>query len=598
MNSRSTWVWLGIAVVLAAIILGVEQFGPKPAPGPAPLLSNFQAAKVTGIQLALRDQPELRVERTNFTWQLIKPVHYPAQSANIDALLYVLQHLGPAGVIPGREVRLHQNKEQEFGFATPQATLTLLSEKDRRQILIGARTAPGDQVYVQVVGVEDVYLVDAELLNVLPHQLDDWRDTALADLSQMLFDRIIVSNTVANLELQRDPSNRVWRLTRPMAARADNQRLGLSLQGLNTARVTRFLTNNSPADLEADGFSAPELELTLLQGTNAVATLQFGRPATNDSTQVYARRVGLDTVVTVPGNFLEPWRHPLNDFRDPRVVSFGRTVDRIEFVGGEPFTLERTGTNSWRAAGADFPVDAGAVDELITTLGNLKIEQFKDSINEPDLPEYGLAAPVRQVIVSATVTNAGTATNLVLARLAFGVAKDKKIYVRRADENPVYGISLADFQKLPEHVWQLRERRIWNFSEQNTVRLVVQLNGQRRELIRAGTNSWAYAAGSQGILVGAAVEETVHRYGELTATAWSGRGDTNRAHFGFTTNSLALTFELKDGVKHTVELGGLSPAKYPYAAVKLAGEDWFFELSSALYQLTTYALSIPASPPP
>jgi Domain of unknown function (DUF4340) len=598
MNSKSTWVWITIAAVLFVAILGVEKFGRNPASGPVPLLPEFQAAQVTSVQLGLADQPELRVERTNFTWQLTKPVSYPAQSANIDTLLHVLQRLAPAGVIPGSEVRLRKNKDQEFGFATPQATLTIQGKKDHKQILIGSRTAPGDQIYVQVVGVEDVYLVDAELLKLLPRQADDWRDTALADLSQILFDRLVVSNTMATLELQRDASNHIWRLTRPTAARADNQRLGLSLQSLNVARVTRFLTNNSPADLEAYGLSVPELELTLMQGTNTVATLQFGRHATNDSTQVYARRVGLETVVTVPNDFLDPWRHPLNDFRDPRVVSFGRPVDRIEFLGGDPFTLERTETNSWRAVGADFPVDAGWVDELINTLGNLKIEQFKDSINEPDLPEYGLDAPVRQVVVSTSVTNAGTATNLVLARLAFGVAKDKKIYVRRADENPVYAISLADFQKLPDHAWQLRERRVWNFSEQDTVRLMVQENGQRRELRRAGTNSWAYAPGSQGILVAGAVEETVHRYGELEATAWAGRGDTNRARFGFTTNSLTLSFELKTGVKHTVEIGGLSPAQYPYAAVKLAGDDWFFELSSALYQLTTYALSPAASPPP
>jgi hypothetical protein len=597
MNSKSTWVWILIAAGLFAAIVWVEKFGPKPASGPTPLLAGFKAAFVTSVQLGLGDQSEIRVERTNHTWQMTKPVYYPAQAASIDTLLYVLEFLAPAGVIPGGEVRLRKNKDQEFGFASPQATLTIQGRNDHRQMLIGARTAPGDQVYVQVVGVEDVYLVDAELLKAFPRKPDDWRDTALVDLGQLLFDRIVVSNAVATLELQRGPSNHLWRLTRPMPARADNERLGLSLQKLNAARVTQFLPNNPPADLEACGLNAPELELTFARDTNVVATLQFGRSPTNDSTQVFARRAGLQAVVTVPTDFLEPWRQPLNVFRDPRVVSFAQPVDRIEFLGGDPFTLQRGASNSWRVVGADFPVDAGLVDDLIALLGSLKIEQFKDSINEPDLPEYGLDAPVRQIVVRTSATNNGTATNLVLAALSFGAAKEEKIYVRRADENPVYAVRLAEFQKLPAHAWQLRERRLWKFPEQDVVRLVVQQNDQRRELRRAGTNSWAYAPGSQGMINGFAVEETVHRYGELAATAWVGRGDEDRGRFGFTTNGLVLLFELKTGVKQTVEFGGVSPEQYPYAAVKLDGESWFFEFPISLHQLTVYALAIPAGPP-
>ena len=33
---------------------------------------------------------------------------------------------------------------------------------------MGAKTAPGDQVFLQVVGVEGVYVVDADFLKYLP----------------------------------------------------------------------------------------------------------------------------------------------------------------------------------------------------------------------------------------------------------------------------------------------------------------------------------------------------------------------------------------------------------------------------------------------
>ena len=599
MNSKSTWVWIAIAAVLFAAIVGVEKFGQKPAPTLLPLLPDFRAAGVTSVQLGLGDQLEIQAVRTNGGWQIIKPISYPAQTASLETLLLVLEHLGPAVTISGAEVRQRKDADQEFGFAKPQATLTLKGKDEVKTILIGSYTAPGDQVYVRVVGAEGVYVVDAGLLKMLPRKTDDWRDTALADLGRLQFDRLSVSNTVAALELQRDPSNHLWRLTRPMSARADSQRIHLSLQKLNATRVTRFVTDDPKADLDTFGLNTPDLELALARDTNSVATYQFGRSPTNDSTQVFARRVGFSTIVTVPNDFLELWRAPLNQFRDPLVVSFARPVDQIEFAGGEPFTVQRSASNSWRIVQATFPVDAGLVADLITALSNLRIEQFKDSITEADLPGFGLAAPSRQITISSTITNAGAATNLVLAALSFGTAREDKIAVRRADENPVYTIGLADYEKLPAFPWQLRERQLWSFSENDVVRLVIQHDGQRRELRRAGTNAWSFAPGSQGIINAFAVEETVHRYGDLAATAWVGRGDENRARFGFTTNSATLTFELKNGTKQTVEFGGMSPGadSYRYAAVKLEGENWIFELSKALHELNSFALGLPNGPP-
>jgi len=620
MNSKSTWVWLGLAAILFGIVFSVEKFGPKPPSGPAPLLPGFRAAQVTSVQLGLGDQREIQAVLTNGHWQLVKPIAYPAQENSIETLLVVLQQLAPMLEIPGAEVR-RRNADQEFGFSKPQVTLTLKSGDVVRPVLIGTRTANGDQVYVQVVGVEGVFVVDASLLKLFPRTVDDWRDTAFADLTRLLFDRVSVSNTVTSLELQREGTNQLWRLTRPMAARADNQRVNLALQKLNATRVTKFVTDDPKADPDSFGFAPPELELRLGQDTNSVAVYQFGRSPTNDSTQVFARHVGLNTVVTVPKESLQSWRAPLNQFRDPYVVTFAQPGDRVEFTGGEPFTLQRTGRQAWRLAQSSLPVDAGAVGEVLTTLGNLGIEQYKDSITETDLALYGLQTPAREVVVSATVTNGSAITNRVLAALAFGVATNGEVFARRADENPVYGIAPASYRGLPTAAWQLRERRIWNFAASNVVRLVIEEHGQRRELRRTEAKAWVLAPGSQGSINPQFVEKAVEQFAGMSATAWTARGTNDWARLGFATNATSLTFELKDGAKHRVDFGGMSPANYCYAAVTLAepagsgatppaggtnviagvdagapgGEIWIFELPMALHQFRLFALSL-ASP--
>jgi hypothetical protein len=71
------------------------------------------------------------------------------------------------------------------------------------------------------------------------------------------------------------------------------------------------------------------------------------------------------------------------------------------------------------------------------------------------------------------------------------------------------------------------------------------------------------------------------------------RGEEKRAQFGFSTNSMLVIFELKDGTKHELEFGGESPDKYPYAAVKLDGQTWFFECPLAPFKFLEFYLLKP-----
>jgi hypothetical protein len=597
MNSKSTWVWITIAAVLFGAVFVVEKFGRKPPPTLVALLPGFRATDVTSVQYVPAGQLEIRVDRTNGTWRLIKPINYPAQVASIEGLLQALQYIAPAHTISGAEERQRKNATEEFGFV-PRTALTLTTGGEPKQLLIGGRTVHGDQIYIKVVGVEGVFVVDAQLLQFLPAKSDDWRDTALVDLHNLSFDRISVSNANVALQLQCESTNTPWRLTHPLQARANNKRLGESLQKLQATRVTSFVTDDITSDTEVFGFHSPELELTLAQGTNIIMTLQFGRSPTNDSTLVYARRVGLPAVVTVERQALELWRAAqLNDFRDPHLITLTRKVTEIEVTGAAPFTLQSTASNIWRLAGSEMPVDVGLVHEFLLTLLSAPIVDFKDSITEADLPKYGLAEPSRRIKLQALAADG--ATNITLAEIAVGEIKDDLVYVQRADEkNSVYALGIVDYARLAAAPWQFRERQLWRFSETNAVRLTLQRGARKSDLRRVGVNSWAFAPGSQGIVNGAEVEKTVQRFGNLAASAWIWRGEEKRAEYGFDTNSLVVTIDLKDGTRHQVEIGGTSADGYPYGEIKLDGEIWLFEFPIILYKFMEFVLLNPAAFPP
>jgi hypothetical protein len=115
--------------------------------------------------------------------------------------------------------------------------------------------------------------------------------------------------------------------------------------------------------------------------------------------------------------------------------------------------------------------------------------------------------------------------------------------------------------------------------------------------MRIGTNQWAFAPGSQGVINEFAVEETVHRLGELFAVRWVDRGSQHRARYGLSDTSHRLTVESKQGGKWTVEFGTAAVSGNPCAAIQIDGQDWFFEFPWALYNYVQSYLTVPADTP-
>ena len=120
--------------------------------------------------------------------------------------------------------------------------------------------------------------------------------------------------------------------------------------------------------------------------------------------------------------------------------------------------------------------------------------------------------------------------------------------------------------------------------------------------LRTGTNEWSLAAGSQGIINPPAVEETIHRLGELTSFGWLGRKFDDATNIGLTTNSLSVTIELKSGAKYYLAIGQEQPIQAPntstpLAVVTLEGERWAFVFPPVLWPLVKEYLTVPNTAP-
>jgi hypothetical protein len=601
MNSKTTGIWFTIAAALAGLIFILEHFLRPAAVEPPSLLPGMRPAAVTSVQVIPSGALEIRADRTNGAWRLVKPIAYPAQPAAIESLLDAMQKLTAVTRISAAELRGHHDADAEFGFESPRISLVIEAGGQRRQLLVGNRTPPGDQVFLRVVGMDGAFVTDADWLKFIPHSANDWRDTTLVDASISGLDWMVLTNGAKVIELRRNTTNRFWRMIRPFPARADTDRITDALQRLQAARVSQFVTDDARADLTAFGLQPADLTLWFGRGTNFAGALYVGKTLTNDSTQMFvkceASNAVWNAIMTTAKEPFSPWRGSVSDFRDSHLLELTAPVAEIEVQGSGHFTLRRQGSNDWQLAGEKFPADAENAQLFIKTLAGLRVPEsgfVKDVVTAPDLPTYGLATPVRQI----TLRSKAGDTNSVMVQLSFGTNQNNEVFVRRADEDFVYALPVEDFNRLPESAWEFRERRIWDFTEGDVAQITLHQGGKTRQLVRTGLNKWSFAAGSQGIINSPAIEETAHRLGGLTAAGWVGRNVTEPERFGLNTNNLQIVIELKNGAKDTVDFGAELPASQTaLAAVTLDGERWAFVFPPVLYQFVLSYLTIPANVP-
>ena len=366
-----------------------------------------------------------------------------------------------------------------------------------------------------------------------------------------------------------DPETQLWKMTQPIAARADLFVVNSLIQMLRTARVEGFVTDDPTAAFEPFGLDAPSSSLVLGRAGAPVFGIKFGRNSTNQPEQVFAQLQSRSNIVVVAAGLLDMLRRPHTTYRDHSLVTVSpAAVDRVEIRTRERVVLERDPGKPWRivepfAAAAD----PEAVRSLFESVNRLRIVEFTKDIVDNFAP-YGLDTPDRQYSFFSR-GNSQVSTNTLLARIDFSgnqIAGSRvdTVFARCEGESSVYTVPYGDTLQLPRAAYELRDKQLWSFDTADVVRCIVEHGGTTNVWDRTDEGVW-----TGDLVLNASMEEVMHRVGNLRVVSWKAKGRGSLALYGVGAASARMILELKNGETPRVLEFGRESGRGPYVAVTL-----------------------------
>jgi uncharacterized protein DUF4340 len=436
---------------------------------------------VTGVLLK-RGEESVRLQREGDGWQLVEPVKARANRQTVDELL--------ATVLTAkidREIDPNPTSLADFGLDKPAADVTLtLKDGKALGLQLGAKNPTGVWVYARERDKPAVFVLGESVLRDATKPVADFRDrTILAfdakDVSG--FEVVLPGETLAV-----EGATRAWRITRPVALRADNDAVVEFLDRLTGQKVKEFLSDDATAR-DPYGLERP-VRITVYTGRDkdrVSRTLLLGKV---DAAKkgVYAMRPGESGVLLLPE---EVWTHvPKNVavLRNKSVVEGDRdTIAKLEIDSPKGAVTVARENDQWKiVAPQALAADQVEVGAVLTKLNDLRAQGFLTD-DASGIPRY-LAKPEVRVTLA---DKSGATTTVLLAPSAEKRGGAPSAYAAVADKGPVTLVDAKALADLGRSANDLRDRRLLGALElRDVTRVRVQAGGQSVVLERSGETAW------------------------------------------------------------------------------------------------------------
>ncbi len=568
MKTRTTIILLLLVIGLGVWIKFFESKKPntEEAQRQAGNVVNFDREKLEGITIQNGDD-RIELRRENGKWRLTAPVKDQADSAEVDNLISDVENWRRDAVIPAKDVAADKGRLSEYGLVQPKLRLRLIEPNGPPEILFGKDSALQGKTYVRFGDSKEVIVAAQSVRTSISKKPDDFRDRKLTDLTTAQVARAVLKSAAGEIELVK--RNEHWEISKPLQARADDQKVDDLLAQVTNARIQEFVADDR-GDLHTYGLAEPRGAVTFFGADDKVGrTLQIGSSAEKIKDAIYVRFLPRNGVYALAKKTEEILNVRPNDLRDRHLARIDtNNLDRIniEPAGGTKIVLARKDQNWTIASRGNQPANSEEVRRLIDTLNEQQVTRFVTE-TATELPKYGLDQPRLRLTFSSYAsenTAESSAGEHPFLTLSFGKTEGSEVYARVGDEPFVVAVN----QELLGKVWndplQWQELAIFKFKP-NEVHRLSRISNEEEAVVRQGAKEWKWIKGS-GPIEQNHVDSLLSSLASLRAVRWVGA--TNASH-GFEKPSLVLAFTTSpdDKTEQKLTIGNPTPEGMWFARV-------------------------------
>jgi hypothetical protein len=392
---RSFLVLLVVAIGLGAYIYFVERKRPsaEDAATKREKVFTVESSAIEELEIQSEKGERTKLTKTGGAWRIVAPEATAADESEVSSIASSLATLEIQRVVEEKPSDL-----AEYGLKAPRVEVRFRATGGTEaRLLIGRKTPTGGDMYAKLAGADRVFLIPAYLDSTFNRGTFDLRDKAVLKFARDKVDGLEIAAGSGTIAFSK--SGAEWRLTAPVAARAEYSAVEGVIGRLESARMSAIVASGETTDLKPYGLDKPTAVVHVATGS-ARATIAFGK--TTDDNKVYARDLSRPLVFTVDKYVLDDINKPAAEFRRKDLFEFRPfTATRVEIErDGRRYVFEKTkgkdGAETWKqTAPAARDVDQSKMESALSAFANLRAQAFVDSTRGT-----GLDHPVVTVTVN------------------------------------------------------------------------------------------------------------------------------------------------------------------------------------------------------
>jgi hypothetical protein len=407
---------------------------------------NLDPSKVREIRISTGVN-QFDIKRTGNGWQLGTKPKDRADSAMVEELLKSAAEMKYFDRIAAREFKASSDLSA-FGLRNPKRAIQFDGE-EKLTVFLGKDAASEERFYVRTDLSRDVFLVSDELLKLAFQDPAEFRDRRLTDLSPDQVDRVIIRRNGGEIEFFRDASG--WRITRPLHAMADEQKVEGFLKKLLGLRILQFVADDS-GDLGAYGIVEGRDEITIYaEGSDRQQTLRLG---TDRSGTLFGQFTARDSVYRLPPESAELLQVSPETLRDRRLLPLN--LDMVDAVRirtpAKEFSLHRKG-EGWIVNDGESkrPASSAAVQALADAVSTAEVSAYQ-AISDEKAAAFGLGQPRCQIAFLSVLsenTPEARAGEHVIGSLTIGKQEKGRVFVQIGETPEVMSVPETILNAVP-----------------------------------------------------------------------------------------------------------------------------------------------------